>query len=214
MLRRFPPALGAVLVLAGGAFAGCGSDAAPAKAAPLTRHSATTSAPPTKPGAIPKVKTPKPKDALAPTRIEPVKRDGKTPHPTVSALPATMTGVVRYGDGVRLKITGIRHGRVTGEGPGVIQEPTTTFALSLTNGEGRPLHLNSVVVTAVYGDPERIANPVYVSNTQDFAGTVRAGSTSKARYAFAIPVTRRSHVSIHVDFDAVHTAAVFFGSAG
>lgn len=215
MLRRVPVALGAVLVIGCGTVAGCGSDAAPEKTGPSAAQSTTSQSPsPVVPSQTPKVKVPKPKNPLAPSSYKPVKRDGKVSHPTVSARPATMKGVVRYGDGVELDITGIKQGRVAGEGPGVVQGPTTTFSLKLTNGGRRSLKLNTVVVTAVYGEPGRVANPIYVGNTQDFAGTVKPGKTAKAVYTFMIPVTRRSQVTIHVDFDAVHTAAVFSGSAG
>jgi hypothetical protein len=217
MLRRVPVTLGAVLVIGSGVLAGCGGDgtsaAAPASSEPSAGQTSASTSPHPEQSQTPKVKTPKPKDRLAPSRIKPVIRNGKVPHPTESAAPATMKGVVHYSDGVKLDITGIKQGHVTGSGPGVVKGPTTTFSLTLTNDGRHALKLNSVVVTAVYGRPGRIAHPIYLDRSRDFAGTAKPGKTSTAVYTFSIPVSQLPHVTIHVDFDAVHAAAVFSGKA-
>ncbi len=49
------------------------------------------------------------------------------------------------------------------------------------------------------------------AKVQDFAGTLKPGTTAKARYAFAVPTSSRSKVTVVVDFDGVHTSAVFRG---
>ena len=220
-VRRVSVSLAMVAVVGSGLVSGCGGDGNEPAAASSAPPTAASSAPRTSasPRAeetqsqTPKVTTPRAKDPLAPGKIRPVLRDGKRPHPTVTAAPATFKGVVSYDDGVSLKVSDIRHGRVTDEGPGVVKGPTTTFSLALTNGSSRALQLNSVVVTAVYGTPRRIARPIYLDQSQDFAGTTRPGQTAKAVYTFGISVPHSAHVTIHVDFDAVHTAAVFTGSA-
>lgn len=211
MLRRVPLSAAAVVVIGLGALSGCGSDDKEPTTAPTA--SPTSASPRAEQTPTPKVKTPKAKDPLAPGTIKPVLRDGKRPHPTVTARPASFKGKVRYGDGVSLDVTGIRHGQVTGEGPGVVKGPVTTFSLTLENGSSRALKLNSVVVTAVYGKPGRVASPIYLDKSQDFAGTTKPGGTAKAVYSFGISVARSDRVTIHVDFDAVHAAGVFTGSA-
>jgi hypothetical protein len=210
-----PVTLGVALALAGTTLAGCGGGADTKASAPASVRtpSASVSSPHPEQSQTPKVRAHRPKDPLAPGTIKPVLRNGKRPHPTVTAAPATFRGTVRYSDGVSLEVTRIVHGRVTDEGPGVVQGPVTTFSLSLRNGSSRPLRLDSVVVTAVYGRPGRVASPIYLDRSQDFAGTARPGATAKAVYTFAISVPRSDHVTIHVDFDAVHAAAVFAGSA-
>ena len=214
-MRRMPGTIGVALALASVTLAGCGGGAG--TAASTTSARATTPSAATTPHPeqtqTPKIKTPKAKDPLAPSTIRPVLRNGKRPHPSVVAAPATFQGIVRYSDGVSLDVTGIAHGRVTDEGPGVVKGPTTTFSLSLRNGSSRPLNLNSVVVTAVYGRPGRIASPIYLARSHDFAGTAKPGGIAKAIYTFAISVPSSARVTIHVDFDAVHAAAVFAGSA-
>ena len=58
--------------------------------------------------------------------------------------------------------------------------------------------------------------PVYTAEAKvsDFAGTLKAGATVSARYAFAVPRSSRSKVTVVVDFDGAHTSAVFRGALG
>lgn len=54
---------------------------------------------------------------------------------------------------------------------------------------------------------------VYAAEAEvtDFAGTVAAGKSATATYAFALPVDARDEVTVVVDFDGDHTSAVFRG---
>ena len=148
----------------------------------------------------------------APAIIRPVVRNGVRPHPSISAAPAPFGHPVVYPDGVRLKVTGIHQGHVTGQGPGVVAGPMTTFDLAFTNGSTKPVSLDHVVPTASFGSPARIASPVYDDRTQDFGATVAPGHKATATYAFSIPVDQLSDVTIHLDFDGRHYAATFHGS--
>jgi hypothetical protein len=150
---------------------------------------------------------------LAPATVAPVIRDGVRPHPSISARPQPFDRPVTYPDGVRFAVTGIDQGRVTGQGPGVVAGPKTTFHLRFTNGSGRAISLDQVVPTAEFGSPARLARPVYDDRTQDFGTTVKPGATASATYAFSIPQAELSHVVIHLDFDGRHVAATFRGSA-
>lgn len=122
-------------------------------------------------------------------------------------------GTIRYHDGVTLKVTRLRNQRVTGQGVGVVDGPVTLVEFAFHNGSNRVIDLNQVVVSAAFGSPARSASPTYVDGTRDFAGDVRPGRTVTARYGFSIPTAELSHVTLHVDFDAIHAAAQFSGSA-
>ena len=150
---------------------------------------------------------------LAPPSVKPVIRDGVRPHPSISAKPQPFDRPVTYPDGVKLAVTGIHQGRVSGQGPGVVAGPKTTFDLRFTNGSDRAISLDQVVPTAEFGSPSRLARPVYDDRTQDFGTTVKPGATATATYAFSIPKDELSHVVIHLDFDGRHVAATFRGSA-
>lgn len=132
----------------------------------------------------------------------------------MSAAPAPFDGSVAYPDGVRLKVTGLRQGKVTGQGPGVfIGQPTTRVGLRLVNASARPLTLNRVVVSAAYGPARRLARPVYDEGSRDFNGTVRPGRSTTATYTFSVPRRQLDDVRMVVDFDGRHTVARFTGPA-
>ena len=156
---------------------------------------------------------PKPADALIGTYV-PVKRNGKAAHPSVSAPPASFTKPVRYVDGTSLQVTAIHQGTVSGQGPGVFPgQPITTFDLRLTNGTTKAIDLNQVVVTATYGNPKRVASPVYSASAHDFGGTAAPGASVNATYGFSIPTASLGAVVMFVDFDGVHASGTFEGSA-
>lgn len=154
-----------------------------------------------------------PKSPPAPGTVKPVPRDGHRPHPSISAAPQPFDQPVTYSDGVRLTVTAIHQGRVSGQGVGIVEGPRTTFDLRFSNGSKRAINLNQVVPTVEFGKPARIAQPVYDDKTQDFAGVVRPGGHTTATYAFSIPVGQLDDVTVHLDFDGRHLAAVFQGAA-
>ena len=156
----------------------------------------------------------RPQDPLAPRVMSPVVRAGEPQQGSrLAAAPVGYHAAVVYRDGVRLRVLSIGQGHTTGHGIGVIVGHHTVFSLQLTNRGHHVVDLGQVVVTAVYGEPGRIARPVYDSGEQDFSGLVPSGHSALARYAFAIPVSDLSHVIIHVDFDSRHAAATFRGNA-
>jgi hypothetical protein len=141
-----------------------------------------------------------------------VLRGGKQPRSTVTAPPATFKGTVRYGDGVSLAVTDVNQAKVTGQGPGEFPgEPKTQITLRMTNGGDKPVRLDQVVVTAIYGSPRRQARPVYDDRSRDFTGVLKAGSSTTAVYSFSIPKGDLGRVTMIVDFDGKHTVATFQG---
>jgi hypothetical protein len=159
----------------------------------------------TKPGKVTK-------SPLAPPKIKQVSRDGKPADPTISAPPAPFSKPVKYPDGLVFAVTSIHQGKVAGHGRGVITGPQTTFDLSFTNGSSKPIDLTSVVPTAEFGSPARIARPVDGAHTRDFGVVVAPGHKATAVYAFSIPTSHLSDVTVYLDFDGHHFAATFHGS--
>jgi hypothetical protein len=114
---------------------------------------------------------------------------------------------------VALKVEKVAFGSEKKKGPGSF--PGREFAvltLSITNKSPKALSMATVVVTVLdkSGGP---VEPVYSDeiDVEDFSGTLREGKTLDARYAFAVPKSSRSQVTVVVDFDGVHTSAVFRG---
>ena len=175
--------------------------------------SASATSSPRPDGGSPTTKQSRVPDPLAPASIKPVIRDGKRPSPRIRATTQPFKDAVEYPDGVRLRVTDVRQGRVTDKGPGVVRGPVTSFDLELSNGSDASLDLTQVVATAVYGSPRRLSSPVYLEEGQDFRGVVKPGGTAKAVYGFSIPEADLGKVTLLLDFDATHSAAKFAGAA-
>jgi len=142
-----------------------------------------------------------------------VGRDGKAVTPSVSAKPAPTTGTVGYSDGVTLKITQVTFAAESAKGPGSF--PGREYAritLSLKNGSDEPIDLATAVPTLLDGSGAALPK-VYAAEAEvvDFSGILAPGKTATAVYAFAVPSDARSNVTLVVDFDPVHTSAVFRG---
>jgi hypothetical protein len=86
------------------------------------------------------------------------------------------------------------------------------LTLQIANKSKQNLSLDTVVVTVLDKAGKPVA-AVYTDEAKaaDFSGRLTAGKTVEARYAFAVPKTSRSKVTVVVDFDGVHTSAVFRG---
>jgi hypothetical protein len=140
-------------------------------------------------------------------------RSGGPASPTVSAKPAKVDGTVRYSDGISLRVISVDFAKETKKGPGSF--PGRAYAvltLQVVNNSDRSLSMESVVVTVLDKQDKAVA-PVYTSeaDVSDFAGTLKPGKKASARYAFAVPESSRSKVTVVVDFDGAHTSAVFRG---
>ena len=215
-----------------GVVAGCGSSTASDKTAPAASSAKpTTSAaapagpkeastktkvigPPAPSATTPSPTVSRPADPLASSAVPPVARPGVHPKTKLTAPSQVLTRSVVYSDGVSLRITGMTQSKVSGQGPGIVTgEPTTAFAITLTNKSAHALALNQVVVTATYGSPARVARPYYGPTSQDFGPTVQPNGSAKAVYTFSIPTKELSKVTIAVDFDGTHAAAIFRGAA-
>jgi len=132
----------------------------------------------------------------------------------LTAHPQPFDRAVRYSDGLRLAVTSITQGKVTGQGPGVfLGEPKTEIGLRMTNRSGRAVNLDQVVVTLVYGSERRTSRPVYDERARDFNGVLRPGRSAAATYLFSVPRDELDDVTMFVDFDGRHTVARFRGSA-
>ena len=114
-----------------------------------------------------------------------------------------------------LEIVKAEKGVEAGHGPGVMAgRAYVRFQLRLTNGSSKAINLNEVVVTTFYSAKRQLAAPVYTESakTFDFSGTVAAGKSATAYYAFAVPTTDLGRVTMVVDLDGLHTSATYTGA--
>lgn len=156
-------------------------------------------------------------DPPAPATYRPVLRSGTRRQATLKAKQGgfSTAAPVRYSDGVSLRIRQLTSRVEEATGPGAFpKREYVTFGLSLDNRSRRALDLSQVVVTAVYGVPGRLAQPVYEDGVgKDFAGAALPGKATTAAYSFAIPKSQRGDVNLIVDIDGVHVPAEFRGAA-
>jgi hypothetical protein len=122
---------------------------------------------------------------------------------------------VTYPDKITVEIADIRYVTNKAKGPGELTGRTLTiFTLRFTNGSAQPLDLNKVRVVARYGKAKREASPTSYANLNDFYGTVAPGAKKSASYAFDLPESGYSAVTLGVKFSETHKTAVFAGSLG
>jgi hypothetical protein len=152
---------------------------------------------------------------LPPVTPRKVKRPGQAQAASIGAAPAPFTGQVSYSDGVTLRIVKVEQGQTSGSGPGALPgRPRTGFTVELVNRSTKPIDMNRVVVTVVYGSNHNQALPIYDEAVHDFSGAAKPGAAAlTANYAFSIPANQLSAVTMTVDFDGVHTSATFAGPA-
>ncbi|WP_256793604.1 hypothetical protein [Terrabacter sp. Ter38] len=112
-----------------------------------------------------------------------------------------------------MKIVAIKQTVTSGKGPGVfVGSPLTQLDVEVTNDSSADLVLDQVVVSMVYGSPQRLAAAVYEDGAVDLGGAVAGGKSKTGRYMFSVPTAQLSRVSLNVDFDGKHAAATFKGS--
>lgn len=132
----------------------------------------------------------------------------------VRTLPARpLTAQVPFGTGVSVRVTRITHGTVTDTGPGALTgRPTVVFHLELANGSPKTVLVNTVQVTASYGNSDTPAVPAN-GTTEPFAGSLAAGKSTSGSYAFAVPVAGRERVDLTVSYRQGVPTVLLRGSA-
>ena len=140
-------------------------------------------------------------------------RPGEVPEDKkVPGSPSDFAHPVSYTDGLKVEVVKTEQGRITDTGVGALTgQPVTTFTLKFVNGSNKSIDLNEVVVTATYGATYLHAPPIYTNGLNDFAGAIAPGETKQTAYAFSIPLPHLSKTTLWVDFDGLHTAAIFSG---
>lgn len=145
--------------------------------------------------------------------IAKVERAGHSGDPTVTAPPASTGDPVTYDDGVSVRIDDVSFSKETAQGPGSFPDREyARLTLTIDNDSAGPIDLGTSVLTLLDADGTAAVR-VYAAEaeTSDFAGSVAAGKSATATYAFAVPADSRDEVTLVVDFDGDHTSAVFRG---
>lgn len=155
----------------------------------------------------------RPPDPVA-ASVPTLKRSNSEGKSRAKAAAQPFDKTVSYSDGVKLRVVAIKQTKTSGRGPGVfVGAPLTQVDVDLTNTSSADLKLDQVVVTMLYGSPQRVASAVYQDGAVDLAGVVPKGKSVTGRYMFSVPRKELSAVTLSVDFDGKHAAATFKGAA-
>ncbi|MEU5880181.1 hypothetical protein [Spirillospora sp. NPDC047279] len=158
-------------------------------------------------------KADKPGPPPPPPSAQPETQSTSAPGSTAVDSTTSLRKPVTYNDKISVKISDIRHVTNKAKGPGELTGNTITiFTLRFTNGSGQPLDLNKVRVVARYGAGKKQASPTSYADINDFYGTVAAGQSKSASYAFDLPAEGYKAVSLGVKFSDTHKTALFVGS--
>lgn len=128
------------------------------------------------------------------------------------AATAAFDTAVVYPDGIAIMTGKFARGVITSKGTGIITgAPYLVLNLTLKNGSRTAVDVSAVVVTLKYGAKSEVAAPLYddVSAT-DFFGSIPAGQSQTATYAFQLPKDVKS-ADLYVDVDGDLLPAHFEG---
>lgn len=142
-----------------------------------------------------------------------IERAGHSGTPTVKADPADTADPVTYDDGVTVRIDDVTFSKETAQGPGSFPDREyARLTMTIDNDSSEAIDLGTSVLTLLdAGGTAAVRVYAAEAKTIDFAGTLAAGKSATATYAFAIPSDARDEITLVVDFDGDHTSAVFRG---
>jgi hypothetical protein len=132
-------------------------------------------------------------------------------------LPEAMTPVAlgqpaTSGDGVTARLLDIKAITAAAHLPGETAGPALAVIVELTNGSGKAVSLDTVAVNLYLGEEGIRAARVQADSGQPFSGTLDAGASAQAVYAFVVPEDERELVTVTVGHAADTGSAVFAGA--
>jgi hypothetical protein len=152
--------------------------------------------------------------------------------PTTSAAPSDVPGTVLadvpgkpqalapvalgqpavYSDGVSARLVDIK--AITGEAHGIGETSGAALAIvvELTNTSGAPISLDTVAVNVYTGADGAPAARLQGDSGAPFSGSLGAGESAQAVYAFTVPEDRRGVVTVTVGVTPEAGTAVFSGT--
>lgn len=139
-----------------------------------------------------------------------VTRTGQKPKSArLGTAPATFGSPAVYPNGISIATASFARGSVTSEGTGIITgAPYIVFEVTLQNGSSTAVDVSQVVVTLKYGAKAEAAAPLYDDvAAADFSGSIAAGKSRTATYAFQLPISvtvADLYVDINGDLLPVH----------
>lgn len=126
--------------------------------------------------------------------------------------PVALAQPARYSDGVSARLVDIKAITGAAHGVGETAGPALAVVVELTNTTGRPVALDTVAVNVYTGTDGAPAARLQGDSGTPFTGSLAAGKSARAVYAFTVPQSRRDLVTVTVGVTPASGTAVFSGS--
>jgi hypothetical protein len=142
--------------------------------------------------------------------------DPAAPPADAGAVPPVETPVeidapATFDASVTAEVTQVESVQGEAQGPGEIGGPALRVSISLANGTGRDVDLDTSVVALFYGADDIPAAELSGPGAERFQGTLKAGATASGVYVFRVPADERD-IRITVSYSPTDTTVAFEGS--
>jgi hypothetical protein len=149
--------------------------------------------------------------AVAPTDV-PTTVLAAVPGKPEALTPVSLDQPTDYGDGTGARLVDIKAVTAEAHGAGETSGPALAVIVELTNTTGEAMSLDTVAVNMYLGADGSPAARIQSESSVPFSGSLAAGGTAQAVYAFTVPVDRRDLVTVTVGRTPAGGTAVFSGS--
>jgi hypothetical protein len=126
--------------------------------------------------------------------------------------PVALDQSVDFSDGVGARLVDIKAITAEAHGAGEVSGPALAVVVELTNTSGVAVSLDTVAVGVYLGSDGAPARRLQADSGMPFSGTLAAGASAQAVYAFSVPADRRDLVTVTVGHTPETGTAVFAGS--
>jgi hypothetical protein len=126
--------------------------------------------------------------------------------------PVALGGSTTYSDGVAARLVDIKAVTAAARLPGETAGRALAMIVELTNTTAGVVSLDTVAVNLHVGTDGVRAARVQADSGAPFSGTLAAGASAQAVYAFSVPEDQRTVVTVTVGYSPEAGTAVFSGT--
>jgi hypothetical protein len=126
--------------------------------------------------------------------------------------PVALGGSTTYSDGVAARLVDVKAVTAAARLPGETAGPALAVIVELTNTTAEGVSLDTVAVNLYVGTEGVRAARVQADSGAPFSGTLAAGASAQAIYAFSVPEDQRNAVTVTVGHSPEAGTAVFSGA--
>jgi hypothetical protein len=126
------------------------------------------------------------------------------------ADPVTLDAPADFGDGVVVRLSGIRATQVEGRMPGEFSGPGIDVTVEMTNRSDRTIDVGNVTVALIDGGGD-LAIPIQDPQRPELRGSLAPGESRTGTYLFYLPPEDRSGATVTISYAAGAPVVQFIG---